>query len=94
MPLDPYQLPTSGDEAAQLRIAELERRVTALERATKSQAVTAPPAAPGVVGTLARGGEVINLLTTAPAGGSVVVDRSAGRTYFFDGSVWKYVAIT
>ena len=94
MPLDPRNVPTTAEASTAQRIADLERRVAALERLDRSIAQASAPAAPTTTETTTSGGTVRNKTSSQPSGGSTVVDTAGSRAYFWTGTAWKSVAIS
>jgi hypothetical protein len=94
MPLDPRNVPTTSDAKSAQRIADLERRVAALERATRAVAQSGAPSSPTSTTTTSKGGTRILVKAGQPSGGTSVVDSSGNRAYFWTGSSWRSVAIT
>jgi hypothetical protein len=94
MPLDPRNVPTTASAAAAQRIADLERRVAALERLNRTLTQAGAPTAPTTTETTDSSGTVRNTTATQPSGGSTIIDTTGSRAYFWTGSEWKSVALT
>lgn len=94
MPLDPRNVPTSADAATAQRIADLERRVAALERLTSTNAQDGPPATPTTTETVTASGAVKLRKSTEPRGGTTVVDSTGNRAYFWTGTAWRSTTIS
>jgi hypothetical protein len=94
MPLDPRNVPTTAQAATAQRLADLERRVAALERVNRTVAQSGAPATPSTTTTTSSGGTVRTTLSSQPSGGSTVVDTTGNRAYFWTGTAWRSVSIT
>lgn len=96
MTLDPRNVPTSQDQQVAQRLADLERRVAALERVPMqvTQATAGSPAAPSDTTTTADSGATIVRFSKQPKTGSSVVNTGDSRAYFWTGSAWKYTTLT
>lgn len=93
MPLDPRNVPTTSDAKSAQRIADLERRVAALERATRATAQSGAPATPSSTTTTSRGGTRVLVRAGQPSGGTTVIDSSLQRAYFWNGTTWKWTSL-
>jgi hypothetical protein len=96
MSLDPRNVPTSPDAQVAQRLADLERRVAALERVPiqVTTATAGTPVTPTETTTTADSGTTIRRLSSQPKAGSSVVNTGDSRAYFWTGSSWKYVSLT
>lgn len=94
MTLDPRNIATTAEAASAQRVATLERRLAAAERAPRTVAKAGTPATPASTVETARNGEVINTTEVLPSGGTGIIDSTANRAYYWNGTAWKSVAIT
>ena len=96
MTLDPRNVPTNADAQINQRLADLERRVAALERVPMqvTTATAGTPATPTDTTTTADSGTTLVRFSSQPKSGSSVVNTGDSRAYFWTGSTWKYVNLT
>ena len=94
MSLDPRNQPTTSDGLQSQRVADLERRVAMLERATSVTTLTVAPTAPVSTTTTASSGTVQNVTAQQPRVGSMIIVAGLSRAYLWDGAAWKYVSLT
>lgn len=93
MGIDPRNITGASEGQAAARLADVERRASSVESAAKVQSLAGAPPAPSTLTVPYDAGdtEVIFRETWAP--GTMVVDSTNNRAYFWTGAAWKYTAI-
>jgi hypothetical protein len=91
--INPRWIPTAAEALRAARSADLERRADVTQRHQRIRAVAGAPAAPGTVTTNPDADTVVKTMIQ-PAAGAAQYDTTNNRIYFFNGTVWKYAALT